>query len=192
MEHGAPTKILPVEIIWRTATIPNFPVYLILATITSFSLTIFATILCAFLSLRGQVLFPTNAFFFKRNIQTQPCFSTWILTKFKSGWEKTMPTKWTDHPYGGNYYQVHKVDGSPIVWKFIIKPTKWTGTSEKEWNNWNPCGRFFIPGGRDVLKSIKGQIITQVYKVDEYSYDDSSKKGENDRPTDGRIYHEVQ
>ena len=30
MEHGAPTKILPVEIMWRTTTFPNFPVYLIL------------------------------------------------------------------------------------------------------------------------------------------------------------------
>ena len=37
----------------------------------------------------------------------------------------------------------------------------------------------------------KDKFLLKVHKVDEYSYDSSSKKGKNNRPIDGWIYYEV-
>ena len=142
MEHGAPTEILPVEIIWRTKTLPNFLVYLILlqllVLLKQFLLQYFMYLFKpkgVGTSLQTYVFFLRRIF--RHNYVLLPKFlksTKWKITQ--RGW-KFIQVQYMDGyklgPQSGRIIQkgwkilkVHKVDGSPKEGENSYKSTKWT------------------------------------------------------------------
>ena len=186
MEHGASTEILPIEIMWRTTTLPNSPDYLILLQLLVLLRQFCYNILYTFLSPRGQVHSYKRMFFF--------VFKRWIfrhnyvlLPKFlqvhKSGqitqrcW-KFLSTKWTNHPkrvkilsspqewtvtQRVEVLKIHKVDGTPKGWKFF-----------QAHNNGRITQRVEVLKIDKVDRPSRGWKFFQIHRVD-----GSPKEGEN-------------
>ena len=139
MEHGAPTKILPVEIMWRTTTFPNFPVYLILLQLLVLLRQILLQYFMYLFKPKGPGTFLQMHVFIvfkKEEHLDSTMFYCLNSQSSQSGWTPqrvnffSNPQEWTNHPKrvkvlkvpevdrGWKFYQVHKVDGPTKGWKF--------------------------------------------------------------------------
>ena len=159
-EHGAPTEILLVKMMWITTTFPNFPVYLILLQL----LVLLRQILlqcfkCLFKPNGAGTFLQTHVlivfFFFLFSFLKRRTFRLNYVLLLKT----SKSTKWTDPLESDNSmkstkvdgphrrrdlprgWNIHKTDGPPKGWKFY-QPHKSGQTHQRVKNSSSQSGRI--------------------------------------------------